>query len=93
MASWYSALLWEPGREQGMRSANFVLAPGSEAKIAGFERQWYARFDSKTEASDAVERRGSTMAGLAEASRGGASRISSRFTYSEPDHEGHTVRP
>ena len=51
--SWYSGVpLWSLAESQGMRTA-CLFWPGSEAEIAGHRPTWYARFDSKTEATDA----------------------------------------
>src|ERR1700745_74222 len=53
--SWYAGVpLWSLAEEQGMRTA-CLFWPGSEAEIAGHRPTWYARFDSKTEATDAVQ--------------------------------------
>jgi len=52
--SWYSGVpLWSLAESQGMRTA-CLFWPGSEAEIAGHRPTWYARFDSKTEATDPV---------------------------------------
>ena len=53
--TWYNGTpLWSLAESQGMRTASLFWV-GSEAKIAGFRPTWYAQFDSKTEATDAVE--------------------------------------
>jgi predicted AlkP superfamily pyrophosphatase or phosphodiesterase len=91
--SWYSGTpLWSLAESQGMRSA-ILFWPGSEAKIAGFEPTWYARFDSKTEASDAVEQARIDNA-LALLKLPAADRPHFiAIYYSEPDHEGHMFGP
>jgi len=91
--SWYSGTpLWSLAESQGMRSA-ILFWPGSEAKIAGFEPTWYARFDSKTEASDAVEKARIDNA-LALLKLPAAERPHFiAIYYSEPDHEGHMFGP
>ena len=91
--SWYSGTpLWSLAESQGMRSA-CLFWPGSEAKIAGFEPTWYARFDAKTEASDAVEQARIDNA-LALLKLPAADRPHFiAIYYSEPDHEGHMFGP
>jgi predicted AlkP superfamily pyrophosphatase or phosphodiesterase len=91
--TWYTGTpLWSLAESQGMRSA-CLFWPGSEAQIAGFRPTWYARFDSKTEATDAVQqaRIDNTVAllKLPEADRPHFITI----YYSEPDHEGHEFGP
>jgi alkaline phosphatase D len=75
-----------------MRTA-CLFWPGSEAKIAGFEPTWYARFDAKTEATDAVQQaridNALALLKLPEAARPHFITI----YYSEPDHEGHAFGP
>jgi len=84
--------LWSLAESQGMRSA-CLFWPGSEAKIAGFRPTWYAQFDSKTEATDAVEQaridNALALLKLPEADRPHFITI----YYSEPDHEGHEFGP
>jgi alkaline phosphatase D len=91
--SWYSGTpLWSLAESQGMRTASLFWV-GSEAEIAGFRPTWYAQFDSKTEATDAVQqaRIDNTVAllKLPEADRPHFITI----YYSEPDHEGHEFGP
>jgi alkaline phosphatase D len=91
--TWYSGTpLWSLAESQGMRSA-ILLWPGSEAKIAGFVPTWYAHFDSKTEATDAVEEAriddAVALLNLPAAERPHFIAI----YYSEPDHEGHLFGP
>jgi alkaline phosphatase D len=91
--SWYSGVpLWSLAESEGMRAA-CLFWPGSEAQIAGYRPTWYARFDSKTEATDAVQqaRIDNTVAllKLPEADRPHFITI----YYSEPDHEGHEFGP
>ena len=91
--SWYSGTpLWSLAESQGMRTA-CLFWPGSEAKIAGYRPTWYARFDAKTEATDAVEQaridNALALLKLPEAARPHFITI----YYSEPDHEGHQFGP
>jgi predicted AlkP superfamily pyrophosphatase or phosphodiesterase len=91
--SWYSGTpLWSLAESQGMRTA-CLFWPGSEAEIAGFRPTWYARFDPKTEATDAVEQaridNALALLKLPEADRPHFITI----YYSEPDHEGHEFGP
>jgi alkaline phosphatase D len=90
---WYSGVpLWSLAESHGMRSA-CLFWPGSEARIAGYRPTWFARFDSKTEATDAVQqaRIDDTLAllRLPDAERPHFITI----YYSEPDHEGHEFGP
>jgi len=91
--SWYSGVpLWSLAESQGMRAA-CLFWPGSEARIAGFSPTWYARFDAKTEATDAVQQaridNAVALLKLPEAERPHFIAI----YYSEPDHEGHEFGP
>jgi alkaline phosphatase D len=91
--SWYAGVpLWSLAESQGMRTA-CLFWPGSEAKIAGFAPTWYARFDAKTEATDAVQQaridNAVALLKLPEAERPHFITI----YYSEPDHEGHEFGP
>jgi alkaline phosphatase D len=91
--SWYSGVpLWSLAESQGMRTA-CIFWPGSEAAIAGFRPTWYARFDSKTQATDEVQRAriddALALLKLPEADRPHFIAI----YYSEPDHEGHEFGP
>src|SRR6201997_4519489 len=91
--SWYSGVpLWSLAESQGMRTA-CLFWPGSEAEIAGHRPPWYARFDSKTEATDAVQQaridNAIALLRLPEANRPHFITI----YYSEPDHEGHQFGP
>jgi alkaline phosphatase D len=91
--SWYSGVpLWSLAESQGMRTA-CLFWPGSEAKIAGYRPTWYARFDSKTEATNAVEQaridNALALLKLPPAERPHFITI----YYSEPDHEGHQYGP
>ena len=91
--SWYSGVpFWSLAESQGMRTA-CLFWPGSEAEIAGHRPTWYARFDSKTEATDAVQQARTddaiAMLRLPEAARPHFITI----YYSEPDHEGHQFGP
>ena len=91
--SWYTGVpLWSLAESQGMRTA-CLFWPGSEAEIAGHRPTWYARFDSKTEATDAVQQARTddavALLRLPEANRPHFITI----YYSEPDHEGHQFGP
>jgi alkaline phosphatase D len=91
--SWYAGVpLWSLAESQGMRTA-CLFWPGSEAKIAGFAPTWYARFDAKTEATEAVQQaridNALALLKLPEADRPHFITI----YYSEPDHEGHEFGP
>lgn len=91
--SWYSGVpLWSLAESQGMRSA-VLFWPGSEAKIAGFQPTWYARFDAKTEATSAVQQaridNALALLKLPPADRPHFIAI----YYSEPDHQGHQFGP
>lgn len=91
--SWYSGVpIWSLAESQGMRSA-CLFWPGSEAEIAGQRPTWYARFDSKTEATGPVERARiddvSALLRLPEAERPHFIAI----YYNAPDHDGHLYGP
>ncbi|MGB8261956.1 MAG: ectonucleotide pyrophosphatase/phosphodiesterase [Terracidiphilus sp.] len=91
--SWYGGVpLWSLAESQGMRTA-ILFWPGSEAEIAGYRPTWYARFDAKTEATDAVQQAriddAVALLKLPEAERPHFLAI----YYSEPDHEGHQFGP
>jgi predicted AlkP superfamily pyrophosphatase or phosphodiesterase len=91
--SWYSGMpLWSLAESQGMRTA-CLFWPGSEAEIAGRRPTWYARFDLKTEATDAVQQARTedavALLHLPEESRPHLITI----YYDEPDHEGHEYGP
>ncbi|HWG20633.1 MAG TPA: ectonucleotide pyrophosphatase/phosphodiesterase [Terracidiphilus sp.] len=91
--SWYSGTpLWSLAEAQGMRTA-CLFWPGSEAEIAGHRPTWYARFDSKTEATDAVEQaRIDDAVALLKTSAAQRPHFITIY-YSEPDHEGHRYGP
>lgn len=91
--AWYAGTpLWSLAESQGMRTASLYWV-GSEAKIAGFRPTWYARFDSKIEATDAVQQAriddAAALLNLPPADRPHFITIYS----SEPDHEGHEFGP
>ena len=91
--TWYSGTpLWSLAESQGMRTA-CIFWPGSEAKIAGFRPTWYAQFDSKTQATPAVQqaRIDDTVALLRLPAEERPHFIV--IYYSEPDHEGHQFGP
>jgi len=91
--SWYSGRpLWSLAESQGMRTA-CLFWPGSEAKIAGYEPSWYARFDPKTEATDAVQQaRIDDALALLKLPATERPHFLTIY-YSEPDHEGHSFGP
>jgi alkaline phosphatase D len=91
--TWYSGIpLWSLAESQGMRAA-CLFWPGSEAEIAGFRPSWYARFDSKTESTDAVEQaRIDNTVALLELPGADRPHLITIY-YSEPDHEGHEFGP
>ncbi len=91
--SWYSGVpLWSLAEGQGMRTA-CIFWPGSEAEIAGHRPTWYAKFDSKTQATDEVEQAriddATALLKLPDADRPHFITI----YYPEPDHEGHQFGP
>jgi alkaline phosphatase D len=91
--SWYGGVpLWSLAESQGMRTA-CLFWPGSEARIAGFSPTWYARFDSKTEATDAVQQaRIDNALALLKLPASERPHFITIY-YSEPDHEGHEFGP
>jgi alkaline phosphatase D len=91
--SWYSGVpLWSLAESQGMRAA-CLFWPGSEAEIAGFRPTWYARFDSKVQATDAVQRaRIDDAVALLRLPNADRPHLITIY-YSEPDHEGHEFGP
>lgn len=91
--SWYSGVpLWSLAESQGMRTA-CLFWPGSEAEIAGKRPTWYARFDNKTEATDAVQQaRIDDAVALLKLPEGERPHFITIY-YSEPDHEGHQYGP
>ena len=91
--TWYAGVpLWSLAESQGMRTA-CLFWPGSEAKIAGYQPTWYARFDQKTEATDAVEQaRIDNAVALLKLSAAERPHFITIY-YSEPDHEGHQFGP
>lgn len=91
--SWYSGVpLWSLAEAQGMRTA-CIFWPGSEGEISGHRPTWYARFDSKTQATDEVQQArvddAVALLKLPDADRPHFITI----YYSEPDHEGHEYGP
>ena len=91
--SWYAGVpLWSLAESQGMRTA-CLFWPGSEARIAGFAPTWYARFDGKTEATDAVQQaRIDNAVALLRMPEDARPHLITIY-YSEPDHEGHEFGP
>ena len=91
--SWYGGVpLWSLAESQGMRTA-CLFWPGSEAQIAGFRPTYYARFDSRTEATDAVEQaRIDDVVALLRLPETDRPHFITVY-YSEPDHEGHEFGP
>ena len=91
--SWYSGVpLWSLAESQGMRTA-CLFWPGSEAEIAGHRPSWYARFDSKTEATDPVlqARMDDLLVLLRQPETSRPHFIT--IYYNEPDHAGHEFGP
>jgi predicted AlkP superfamily pyrophosphatase or phosphodiesterase len=91
--SWYGGTpIWSLAEGHGMRTA-VLLWPGSEAQIAGYRPAWYARFDSKTQATPEAQqaRIDDTVALLHEPEAERPHFIA--IYYSEPDHEGHEFGP
>jgi alkaline phosphatase D len=91
--TWYSGVpLWSLAESQGMRTA-CLFWPGSEAKIAGWQPTWYAKFDSRTEATDAVQQAriddAIALLKLPEPQRPHFLTI----YFNEPDHQGHEFGP
>jgi alkaline phosphatase D len=91
--SWYSGVpLWSLAESQGMRTA-CLFWPGSEAEISGHRPTWYAHFDAKTEATDAVQQAriddAIALLRLPDANRPHFITI----YYDKPDHEGHEFGP
>src|ERR1700757_2574893 len=91
--SWYSGVpIWSLAESQGMRTA-CLFWPGSEAEIAGHRPTWYARFDSKTEDTDAVQQaRNDDAIALLRLPESNRPHFITIY-YSEPDHEGHEFGP
>ena len=91
--SWYSGVpLWSLAESQGMRTA-CLFWPGSEAEIAGRRPTWFARFDSKTEATDAVQQaRTDNAVALLRMPVANRPHFITIY-YNEPDHEGHEFGP
>ena len=91
--TWYSGVpLWSLAESQGMRTA-CLFWPGSEAEIAGHRPTWYARFDSKTEATDPVlEARTDDLLALLRLPETTRPHLITIY-YDEPDHEGHEYGP
>jgi alkaline phosphatase D len=91
--AWYSGTpLWSLAESQGMRTASLFWV-GSEAKIAGFRPTWYAQFDSKIEATDAVKQaRIDDAVALLKLPAADRPHFITIY-YSEPDHEGHEFGP
>ena len=91
--TWYKGIpLWSLAEGQGMRSA-CLFWPGSEAEIGGFRPTWYAQFDSKTQATDAVQQaRIDNAVALLKLPAADRPHFIAIY-YSEPDHEGHEYGP
>jgi len=91
--TWYSGTpLWSLAESQGMRTA-CIFWLGSEAEIAGFRPSWYAQFDSKTEATPAVQQaRIDDAVALLRLPLEDRPHFITIY-YSEPDHEGHQFGP
>jgi len=91
--SWYTGVpLWSLAESQGMRTA-CLFWPGSEAEIAGHRPTWYARFDSKTEATDPVlQARVDDLLALLKQPEDTRPHFITVY-YDEPDHDGHKFGP
>jgi predicted AlkP superfamily pyrophosphatase or phosphodiesterase len=91
--TWYSGVpLWSLAESQGMRTA-CLFWPGSEAEIAGHRPTWYARFDSKTEATSPVlKARTDDLLALLRLPEADRPHLITIY-YDEPDHEGHEFGP
>src|SRR5215469_11331313 len=91
--SWYRGVpLWSLAESQGMRTA-CLFWPGSEAEIAGHRPTWYARFDSKTEATDPVlQARLDDLLTLLRLPPTDRPHFITVY-YDEPDHSGHEFGP
>jgi len=91
--AWYGGTpLWSLAESQGMRTATMFWV-GSEAKIAGFRPTWYAQYDAKTAASDAVDQaRIDNAVALLKLPPADRPHLITIY-YSEPDHEGHEFGP
>jgi alkaline phosphatase D len=91
--AWYGGTpLWSLAESQGMRTAA-IFWVGSEAKIAGFRPTWYAQFDSKTAATDEVDKaRIDDAVALLKLPPADRPHLITIY-YSEPDHEGHEFGP
>ena len=91
--TWYSGVpLWSLAESQGMRAA-CIFWPGSEAEIAGHRPTWYARFDSKTEATEPVlQARLDDLLALLRMPEAARPHFITIY-YDEPDHQGHEFGP
>jgi alkaline phosphatase D len=91
--TWYTGVpLWSLAESQGMRAA-CLFWPGSEAEIAGHRPTWYARFDSKTQGTDAVQKaRIDDLLALLHQPEAARPHFITIY-YDEPDHEGHEFGP
>jgi predicted AlkP superfamily pyrophosphatase or phosphodiesterase len=91
--TWYSGVpLWSLAESQGMRTA-CLFWPGSEAEIAGRRPSWYARFDSKTEATDPVlQARADDLLALLRLPESTRPHFITIY-YDQPDHAGHQYGP
>jgi predicted AlkP superfamily pyrophosphatase or phosphodiesterase len=91
--TWYSGTpLWSLAESQGMRTASLFWV-GSEAQIAGFRPTWYAQYDGRTAATDAVDQaRIDDAIALLKLPAPDRPHFIAIY-YSEPDHEGHEFGP
>jgi alkaline phosphatase D len=91
--SWYSGMpIWSLAEGQGMRTA-CLFWPGSEAEIAGYRPTWYAKFDGKTERTEAVQQaRIDDAVALLKLPEDQRPHFIAMY-FSEPDHEGHEFGP
>jgi alkaline phosphatase D len=91
--SWYAGTpIWSLAESAGMRTA-VLFWPGSEAEIAGHRPTWYARFDQKTEGTEAVQQaRIDDAVALLKLPEEQRPHFIAMY-FSEPDHEGHQFGP
>ncbi|HEX2918494.1 MAG TPA: ectonucleotide pyrophosphatase/phosphodiesterase, partial [Edaphobacter sp.] len=91
--SWYSGVpLWSLAESQGMRTA-CLFWPGSGAEIAGQRPTWYARWDNKTQGTDAVQQaRVDDAVALLHLPESERPHLITIYNW-EPDHSGHLFGP
>ena len=91
--SWYSGVpLWSLAESQGMHAA-VLLWPGSEAKIAGYQPSWYARWEpDKYDSPQSYSARIDNVIALLHLPPADRPHFIAIY-YPEPDHEGHESGP